>query len=161
LCKITNKTKKTDINDNHIKFEVSLHFWLVWPMVRWPPQCRWWPTTASASSSSTPRLLVFFASHPSLNTHSCNRRPFTFRLCALRSPKKPVLFQNKFIMQPRKHEKKHPQKLFMFVCSRVGLFLCLTNRVRIQCCSSPNFFYVLAWLPKWPKNRNPVPLKAP
>ena len=25
----------------------------------------------------------------------------------------------------------------------------------------PPTFYVLAWLPKWPKNRNPIPPKAP
>ena len=30
----TNKTKINHINDNHIKFEVSLHFWQIWPTVR-------------------------------------------------------------------------------------------------------------------------------
>ena len=30
----TNKTKINYINDNHIKFEVSLHFWRIWPTVR-------------------------------------------------------------------------------------------------------------------------------
>ena len=30
----TNKTKINHINDNHIKFEVSLHFWGIWPTVR-------------------------------------------------------------------------------------------------------------------------------
>ena len=29
-----NKTKKKHINDNHIKFEVSLHFLGIWPSVR-------------------------------------------------------------------------------------------------------------------------------
>ena len=29
-----NKTKIKDINDNHIKFEVSLHFLGIWPTVR-------------------------------------------------------------------------------------------------------------------------------
>ena len=29
----TNKTKINHINDNHIKFEVSLHFWWIWPTV--------------------------------------------------------------------------------------------------------------------------------
>ena len=30
----TNKTKINHINDNHIKFEVSLHFGGIWPTVR-------------------------------------------------------------------------------------------------------------------------------
>ena len=29
----TNKNNITHINDNHIKFEVSLHFWGIWPTV--------------------------------------------------------------------------------------------------------------------------------
>ena len=29
----TNKTKINHINENHIKFEVSLHFWAIWPTV--------------------------------------------------------------------------------------------------------------------------------
>ena len=29
----TNKTKINHINDNHIMFEVSLHFWRFWPTV--------------------------------------------------------------------------------------------------------------------------------
>ena len=28
------KTEINHINDNHIKFEVSLHFWGIWPTVR-------------------------------------------------------------------------------------------------------------------------------
>ena len=28
------KTKINHINDNHIEFEVSLHFWGIWPTVR-------------------------------------------------------------------------------------------------------------------------------
>ena len=28
-----NKTKTNHINDNHIKFQVSLHFWGIWPPV--------------------------------------------------------------------------------------------------------------------------------
>ena len=30
----TNKTEINHIIDNHIKFEVSLHFWRIWPTVR-------------------------------------------------------------------------------------------------------------------------------
>ena len=30
----TNKNRIDHINDNHIKFEVSLHFWGNWPTVR-------------------------------------------------------------------------------------------------------------------------------
>ena len=30
----TNKTKINHIHDNHIKFEVSLNFWQIWPTVR-------------------------------------------------------------------------------------------------------------------------------
>ena len=32
----TNKNKINHINDNHIKFEVSLHFWGIWTTVRHP-----------------------------------------------------------------------------------------------------------------------------
>ena len=35
----TNKTKINHINDNHIKFEVSLHFREIWPTVGRPPFC--------------------------------------------------------------------------------------------------------------------------
>ena len=35
--KKANKTKIIYISDNHIEYEVSLHFWGVWPTVRrWP-----------------------------------------------------------------------------------------------------------------------------
>ena len=59
--------------------------------------------------------------------------------------KKTVVFQKKikqnfnFFFHPE-NMKYYPQKLLIFV---------------------PHFFYVLAWLPKQPRNRNSVPPKAP
>ena len=42
----TNKTKINPIKNNHIKFEVSLHFWGIWPIVR--------------KASSTRKIKIFF-----------------------------------------------------------------------------------------------------
>ena len=67
----TNKTKINHINDNHIKFEVSLHFGGICPTVRRPCAAAAVSRMARKLKKLTNLLLLLFYSDTSINTQSC------------------------------------------------------------------------------------------
>ena len=75
----------------------------------------------------------------------------------MRSPKK-----KRVLFQKRKTKKEKNQFIIYSVLKKKKIDLENMKKTALKSCSesASNFFYVVSWLPKRPRNRNPVSPRA-
>ena len=129
---------------------------------------KWLSLTTTTATHTDYRVRMRKSATPNLNTQSCNRRPLcsTFTFENVGRPiktsfvqKKRIKNKIKFIIQPFSAD------TIVFFFFKFKKYFDPQNMKKIPSKVAnnqpPTCFYVLAQLPKRPRNRNPVPPKAP
>ena len=97
LGSLTRKLLISHIYDNHIKFEVSLHFWWIWPTVWYPKILRDQLTLSQPRGSNYAHQMIL--------------APLIFR-----PSNSPVIESSDIQRMPQKLDKNLPSWLHYFVC---------------------------------------------